>query len=143
MLNTTILKTHHYGIGEARKLLPYIQSSDVYSPENSSCTEIEASHLERVWETAISSGWTFAKFIKRNGLNFPSSLEPTKAYARLQFEYLFQSKSIIWFVERFSEKESKILNTLDGEGERMRTESCTHLTEGKVDQFLNSYSTIC
>jgi len=106
MLDITILKTKHSGESEARKILPYVQSSDAFSLEifNPIMTEDKLTFKEEEWAELIGSGTSRSKFSASLDNMFTSFGDPEgPAYLRKVFDYLFRNKTPLYHAERWKE----------------------------------------
>lgn len=138
MIDVKILKVIHLG-DEYRKLLPYVKDSHCFSPEGAGKLEKLARDDEADWELVLRSGVSRSQF----GLRFEHDvdyLSPGQlTFVKGLFDYLLRNRVPLWFVERFSEDESKILENIDKECDFFERSSLVHLLEGKVADFLIQY----
>jgi hypothetical protein len=104
MLEITVLKTRHAGKDEARKLFPYIKTSDVFSPENACISEQEAKVLEDNWESNL--GLSRTQYRKKSGIANGATHRISEYYTLL-YESIFRNKIPLWYAERFSDLEQK------------------------------------
>ena len=102
MLQVKILKVKHAEAVEARKLLPYIQRTHVYSPEDAVLEEPVAYQLEDDWEKVLSSVWTEDKFAAATERHFAHSPPNQRKYCVEERLYLFRYKVPLLYLERFS-----------------------------------------
>lgn len=116
MLDITLLKVDHETEEDARPLLPYIQSCDVFGPENSGCTPADGNAIEATWlETLKLSQAAFLKTLIANIRKIPKRGIFTHS---LEFEvtlagYLFQNKKPMVILERYEVQERiKVLRTI-------------------------------
>ncbi len=115
MLEVTILKVEHAGITEARKLLPYIKASHIFSPEAAALSEQEATQEENYWDDVLANPEMNRTRLRKTLLK--------EAYLNLEqyefdcalVDYLFTEREPKYVAERFSKQESNHLNTLDNQ----------------------------
>ena len=116
MIEITLLKCKHAGKEEARKLLPYIQNSDVFAPEAGYGTEDSVAEYEEYWESILSSRLSRTRFNKENEIimskrfGLTNDLERRKLkqeYGLVLYDYLFRNRVLLWHVERFSKQEAE------------------------------------
>ncbi|MBI4448964.1 hypothetical protein HY641_02980 [Candidatus Woesearchaeota archaeon] len=65
MIKATIVKGIHAGVVNAKKLIPYIQSCDVYSPECAGYTEHQAQVAEDHWLSTLAQNPNLTEFRRR------------------------------------------------------------------------------
>src|SRR3989344_5312969 len=99
MLEITILKTHHRGEEEARKLLPYIQCCDVFGIESPLCTQQKAEEKEKEWTKILQQDMSTDEFIRAfdktsKGKKDTKAEEQKYLYLRKTYERL-QEKPVI------------------------------------------------
>ncbi len=138
MLEATIVKIKHEGEKRARKLLPFIQTADVYSPESAAGSEPQARQVELELEVGFStfSRTKFNETIRRAYGNHPIDQQE---YVVKQFDYLHGSKKPIWYVERFTPEEAAEVQSLWAKTNQTKSSAGNLLERGHIDDFLNIY----
>lgn len=132
MLDVKILKVHHEGADEAKKLLPHIQQTHVYSPEYPACTTIQAISSENSWNRAIAA-------LARVG-QFRDYVEGGEGeYVAFQNESLFAQKVPIYLVERFSPDESARVIELHRLSFFVSDAAIRLFRNGNLDKYLELY----
>ncbi|HLD79916.1 MAG TPA: hypothetical protein VJA18_05125 [Candidatus Nanoarchaeia archaeon] len=137
MLEITLLKTTHHGMGQVKKLLSYISKANVYSAEGAFLTEESAEALERRWERLLSSGNSQSKSIELVREKSEKLSKEVKDYESLEREYLLRNNVLLWLTERFSDRDSAKLKEGIEEEDVYRRAALTALSEGDVTGFLN------
>ena len=114
MLEVVILKTFHGGRikaeaeQNARKLLPYIQSCDVFSIEAAFMTREEAEAEEHGWATLISLDVSRARIMEalehfyQKEIRMGISHSDMRYHTKLE-EYLLRQKKLLYYTERWED----------------------------------------
>ncbi len=143
-LEMTLLKVHHSGASEARKLIPYIQNCDVFGPENPCATENESREIENYWEAALKlTRSAHRRFLDRIYSDTGTISPETAEYNRAQQEVLHRSQKPIYILERLSDEDSengKLLRNLAKSAKFVASKS---LVLGNVDDFVDKYFEGC
>lgn len=135
MLETTLLKVKHWGEDEAKKLLPYIQQADVFSPEIAFATEQWAVYQEKDWIKALQM--SRSKFLEIGKRRYDGQVEPKLVEYNLKREdYLFRAKIPIFFLEKWNQREVVELEAKNNEETRLFSQATTYLRTGKVTEYL-------
>ena len=137
MLEVKILKVKHQTQDEARKLLPYIQNTDVYSAE-SPLTEELAVLNEADWEKMFSYNWSRSKF-ERVSIDIirKTDLDQDRCeYGLTERSYLFRAKIPLLFLERHSTTDLEKIKDINKRVESLIIEGIDLLAKGKVNEFL-------
>ena len=139
MLSVKLLKIHHAGEGEASKLEPYIDNSDVFSPENPALTEKSAFKLEDQWESLLHDRLSHREI--ELILRYCSPAAPTDeaSYGVKQHLYIYDKRIHLFYSERFKESEAKRLCDLKKQSDENYDLSIRKLLGGDVDNFFNLY----
>ncbi|MBS3051064.1 MAG: hypothetical protein J4400_02860 [Candidatus Aenigmarchaeota archaeon] len=125
MLDITILKTAHGGNDRrqaelrARKLIPYVQSCDVFSIESALVTEETARLIERTWAGVISSPKISCQEFSEGAEYFVKQEQNAtiRAYLRKAYEYAFRNKRPLYYAERWAdESKASLIGSLWGIG---------------------------
>lgn len=144
MLEVTLLKVLHQGVDEARKLLPFIQQTDVFSPEFPGFSERDVETLEKEWEQLISSGISRSEYDREaeRFLQLNCFGKLTINYIRTLRSYLFRSKIPLWHLGRLKDEDMKRLFSLKALKDRRTSEGFEFLHKGEVETFLKTYEEI-
>ncbi len=137
MLELTIVKTAHgRGESEAKRLLDYIKSCDVFSPEDACITEKKAKEIETFWEKMFALGWSRRRF--REVFTDPQRRDAgNAAFIDKQYDYLCRQRTPLWFLERFaSEEEASWIEAINEASIDSGYLSLNALLEGRIDLFL-------
>lgn len=139
MLDVTILKVYHATEKEAKKLRPYIEKCDVFSPEGSLALDKEVDKEENKWNEALKtvSRSRIKKWLENNNDNSHLINAEIIAYRAKMFDQLYISKRLLWHVERFSDEELKILRLIQKDYFIKHENSFQHLRNGNSTVFLN------
>ena len=137
MLDITILKVEHYGVREAKKLLPYIQNCEIFCPEFSCGTEKEAQEQETLWENTLTSGISRSQFKKC--FSFQNEAPKMMDYNMKLYDYCFRSKRLMWYLERFSSQEAEELTALNYESLKYYDKAQISLKEGDIEEYFEKY----
>jgi len=105
MLEVTILKTEHAGVEEARKLLPYIQSSDAFGLELEATTKDGAKGFEGSWVRMLKSDVSRTKFLRRLDSISNCPIPSFKDYMDKAFGYMFRSRTPLYYAERWNNED--------------------------------------
>ncbi len=138
MIEVTILKVQHVGEDEARKLLPYVQNCDVYSPENPYATERISASWEAGFEQASKLNRTqFSKVIQA----LLNSMRPDDfAYFVKQYDYLYRAKRPLWFLERCSPEERQKVQSVVDSAKNANAGALSALERGQLEDFMGNCS---
>lgn len=136
MLETTLLKVKHAGAEEARKLLPYILNTDVYSVERPACTEEKATNEEQAWENIINAGMSRSAFARLSAHAHKHTPPEQQAYCTIQDDYLFRSKVPLWGVERFQPTKAQQMKELYQCAGALEQEGLDFLEQGNIPDCL-------
>jgi len=125
MLEITILKTHHRGEEEARKLLPYIQCCDVFGIESPLCTQQKAEEKEKEWTKILQQDMSTDEFIRAfdktsKGKKDTKAEEQKYLYLRKTYEQLFVERKPLWHSERWIIPPSSSQSTIRQKAELIR-----------------------
>ncbi|MBI4451127.1 hypothetical protein HY642_04070 [Candidatus Woesearchaeota archaeon] len=138
MIEIKLLKVDHSGEEEARKLLPYIQSCDVFGPEVAFQAAETAAHTERLWERILQSGCSLTRLKKEfMPVQAYTSAGSAGEYLRKLREYTFRNKVRLWHPERFAEPQLSGSERLE-----IRTaaegNAISHAMEGNLEDYLRA-----
>lgn len=106
MLDVTILKVAHTSIDEARKLIPYVAASDVWSIEGQGASEEHCIKWELLFEKFARESRSRTQLKKRL-----DTLTVTP-YTKRQSEYLLRNGVHLWSAERFPKEEAREISDL-------------------------------
>lgn len=134
-LEVTILRVKHGGISEAKKLLPYIKSCDVWAPEYGMCSEEEAQKTESEWVKSLTESRTQVLRHLESLPVYGGAL--LKKYHTKQFDYLYISQKRIWHVERCTPEEEQILIQLYTSQHELGTISYKALLDRNFKDFFD------
>ena len=135
MLEVEILKVKHKTQEEARKLLPYIQKTDVHSME-APMTEESAQFHENDWYKTRSENWSRSMF-ERVTRYVMKELDPEIFdFCLAERSYTYRQRLPILFLERHTPDNLKKINELVSREHNLILEGITLLEKGKVDEFL-------
>ena len=135
MLEVEILKVKHKTQEEARKLLPWIKDTDVYSME-SPMTEDSAKFHEDDWHKILSQNWSRSMFERVTRFKMKEPDPEIFDYDFTSRSYAFRQRRPILFLERHTPDNLKKINELVGREHNLILEGITLLEKGKVDEFL-------
>lgn len=141
MLKIRRLKVYHMGEQEARKLLPHIKETDVYSPETANDVETALLDWETKWKDILASDMSRTKFNQIMGYG---PMDPRMmAWAKAQNDYLFVGKVPIWSLERSTPDESKKITELKSAADDRLRQGLLNLFSGNPQQYLQqSYDSL-
>jgi len=138
MLEVTILKTQHLGEQEARKLLPYVQSSDAFGIEFSENSIETAREIEESWDTILGKGISRSKFLGRLG----SSFQTLKGgeYLAKALDYVFRNRVALYLSERWADpNETKELARLYSLGVSQFESGLRSIHDGNISEGLKVF----
>lgn len=109
MLDVTIYKVSHGGINEketmehARKLIPYVKNSDVFSLEISVYSEEEAAAFSRFWNKVLENPGSTREGVRKMMEKDPNTPHYSlhRLYTFTLVDYFFRNNVGIWFAEQF------------------------------------------
>ncbi|NQV91902.1 hypothetical protein HQ489_05505 [Candidatus Woesearchaeota archaeon] len=139
MLEVKLLKVTHAGKKEARKLIPYIQEADIYSPEHAGSTNEMALAMEHDWQRVLSSGGSRKHFQKVTEFGLQHLPPNQQDYAVSEKVYLFRNEVPIFYLERFTPAEAMKLFGIKQQVDEKFERSLEVLAQGNVDRFLEIY----
>lgn len=135
MLEVTVLKVQHKGIGGARKMLPHIQACDVFCPEMPWATEDKAGAWENGYEQALRLQRTaFLRIVEQNLSHIDDTMRP---YFIKQYDYLYKSQRPIWILERATPEEYQAMREVHNQSKAERAMAYKHLVRSELDEYLN------
>ena len=123
MLEVTILKVTHSGVKEARKIIPFIEQTDVFGIELAYMWEAKAQEVQDFWHDSLSSGvaWNKSSFQRKlKGMLPIYNSEAIKQYSDKICEYAYHHRKPLYFLERFSPHEAKRLDGIFETGAKFR-----------------------
>jgi hypothetical protein len=136
VLEVTLLKVRHGSEQEAKKLLPYIRSCDVYSPEESG---LKAQDVKKILEW-----WKGIRSLPRSRAliaiaKVKSDLSEIDEYSLKQRDYLFRSQKPLVYLERWSEEEGNTLQNRTNTYIRGPPYAIKALAEGDINEYFRLY----
>ena len=131
MIEVNILKVTHYGANEAKKLIPYIQKADIFSPENGACTESDAAGQEARWRFALKNEDYFEKFMEL----FDQSED---SYGKAVYMSLFKAQKPMFFLERFTPQQAEWIMHTFALSQELEFEALNYLGCGLINQFVKT-----
>ena len=136
MLTITLLKVTHSGRAEAKKLHPFIESCDVFAPENSYCTLAEAVDAEREWQQDLKSGKSRAQMKEVIAGRYHTLKSDERYYLETVWNSLYQFRRPVFFLERFVPDVSHRLEERKTEANTLSESALDELALGRVDDYL-------
>jgi hypothetical protein len=142
MLEVTVYKSRHFGVAEAKRMRGPIEQSDIFCPENSSTEREEADIMEQeiaqMWHSNISR--TKAHVLHNEGMHgtYTGIWTPMSEYGVALFDTMFRNKKPFCVLERFTAAESKRLQRLKEESDRLAHEGTIKMfqeREGEKDLY--------
>lgn len=119
MLDVTFYKVKHGGateketLVEARKIIPYIKQSDVFSLEMTAHSKEEVYQIARSWAAVLKDSQANRTNVRRMMENNLGGSRGTNdnggLYLLTLTDYLFRSKVGLWLAERFSTREEGMM----------------------------------
>ena len=145
MLEITIYKVAHSTEREAKKLIHYIRSSNVWAPEHPFQTEERAEVSERNWAKMMKLGLSRTEFNKRLAIEVreadgpqrigyapPSSVHRLKVH-----EYMFRNNNMFYSAERWrSDLEAGVARELSDQGYEIEHKARMMILGGKLEEGL-------
>ena len=140
MLDVTVLKTSHGGELEAKKLIPYVQSCDVFSVETAIMSEDRAAQLEKLWRSLL--GKRIGRDDFSEGVKYLVAAETNpeiRKYMIKAYEYAFRNQRPLYCQERFqNEAKADIVHNLWNSGIRTFSEGIEAITRGEETKGVKS-----
>jgi len=139
MITYTILKTHHSGEQNARKLWPHIRACSVYAPESAFSTLENARRTERGWKNFLQSNLSIKQV--RRILERTYGTDEGDIFSVMRDERLYREKKPIIHLESFDPRTAEEHQTADDKAEALCHEGLMQIFKGYELQGLDTYVT--